>query len=372
MNYIKNILFLLLVPFTSVFAQIDLSTKQIIDDIIIYQDYNDTSLYYYAPQGLKLMTDDDGKPVFKFIQMRYTGTHAAGDQGDYRFKSLLYFKVSQHTPKKAKLDSIKTILINNGALIKDFKSITISNLKAKLVHAADEIIDSTKTISGGFFEEATTNTENTNWKERDFTMRLNNHDSQIFWEGFKSHQPTISVNYSFHTKAYSKTADSIAASGSEEFIETFEANLKENNSTKISLKEVVINAGAIPITIDTELWPDLIKKVDINQQIPPDYAVLDIYCFDFNNELRLDLYAKRVEIKATSVGGKKVTIKKTFKYNTPEVFAQTTQFIYAVKLSEPYQYRITEIFHDGNYNRTDWITKSSWNKILDITTKSEN
>lgn len=369
----RNLFVLLLITsFTFSFGQANLDTKQVIDDLIIFQDYTDASVYYYAPQGLKLVVDKAGKPSFKFIQMRYTGTRATTDQGDFRFKSLISLKVAQHLPEKTKIDSIKNVLLQRGYPVTTFKSMGLSNINAKLIHAADAFLDSTKTIANGFFEEATMPTQNTNWKERDFTIRLNNKDAQIFWEGFKSNQPTISVDYSFHAKVFSNTNRTLVVDGSEAFETAIIASIAEKDSTSIKLKEVIVNAGAIPIVIDTERWPDLIKQIDINEQIPPDYAAIDIYCYDFNNELRADLYAKRIEIKATGVGGKEVKIKKTFKYDTPEVYAQTTQFINAIKLSEPYQYRITEIFHDGSYHKTDWITKASWNEILDITTKPKH
>ena len=134
----------------------------------------------------------------------------------------------------------------------------------------------------------------------------------------------------------------------------------------------VVKAGAFEVIIDTEKWPDLISKVDINEQIPPDYAAINVYCYDFNNELRQDLAQKKIEIEATGVGGGKVTLKYTFRNNTPDIYVCDLKFPYAVRIDTTYRYRVTEITTGGYINRTEWITQGSWHEILDITSKSDN
>ncbi|CAM1371907.1 hypothetical protein [Tenacibaculum xiamenense] len=369
MSFLKNILFLAFLVPNILVAQPRSESKQVIEKLVIYQDSNNKQVFYYAPEGLHLVKDKNGKPSFKFIQMRYTGTKARGDQGKHRFRSLLQFKVAQLLPDKKRKEAIIDSLNNRGYKVSKLSPIALSNIKAILVHTA-VITDSTKNYQHGFFEN--NNVKNTTWKELDFTLRLNNEDAQIFWDNFHGNQPTISVNYSFFAKLNTKKVDDLTVSGSDEFKETMEAHLEENDSSKVQLKESIINADALSINIDTDEWPELIQQIDINEQVPPDYAALDIYCFDFNNEIRPDLYAKRIEIIATGVGGRDVKLRKTFKYNEPEIYAQTLQFINAIKLNEPYRYRITEILHDGNYNKSEWKERTTWNEILDITTKPKN
>lgn len=370
MKLLRNIFVACLVLIFKGNAQPDAASKQVINDIIIYQDYAEKERFYYVPYGLKLITDADGKPEFKFIQMRYTGTKAYDDQGTHRFRSLLNFSVSQYTPTKKERDVIIDSLQNKGINISSLQPIPVSNIQTTLVHAADaSIADSLKhTISGGFFENNSNPSRSINFKERDFTLRLNNEDAQLFWDSFQGNQPTLSVNYAYTAKLTNIKPDEFIAEGSEEFEERMEGFEIEKDSV-VQLEEVVIKSDALPIVIDTEKWPNLIKKIDINEQVPSDYAALDVYCYDFNNEIRDDLYAKRIEIKAVGVGGNDVEFKETFSSKHPDEYAKNIRFIYAVKLSEPYQYRITEIFHNGSFQRHEWETATSWHQILDITSK---
>ncbi|MDO5981471.1 hypothetical protein [Flavivirga spongiicola] len=370
MTYLQHIFMMSLVFGFNVYAQPDAASKQVINDMVLYQDYLKKNQFYYVPYGLKLITNSEGKPQFKFIQMRYTGTHAYGDQGNTRFRSLLSFSVTQNKPTNQELDQVTDSLRLKGLYVKSLKPIPISNIKAILVHAADiAMTDSLKhTVSGGYFESSTNASQNVDWKERDFTMRLNNHDAQLFSESFQGNQPTLSVNYSYSSKLTNLRSEELTVIGNEGFVESMRAFATEQDSI-LQLQEVIVKSDALPITIDIEKWPSLIKKIDINSQIPSDYAALDVYCYDFNNNIRGDLFAKRIEIKAVGVGGNDVTYTSTFNAKYPDEYAKSIQFVYAVKLKEPYQYRISEIYKDGNFNRHDWVIADSWHQILDITTK---
>ena len=355
---------------TNVKAQPDAASKQIINHMVLYQDYLKKDQFYYVPFGMKLMTNSEGKPQFKFIQMRYTGTRAYGDQGDTRFRSLLSFSVVQKKPTNKELDEVRDSLRLKGLYAKSLQPIPVSNIKATLVHAADiATVDSLKhMVSGGYFESHTSASQSIDWKERDFTMRLNNHDAQLFSESFKGNQPTLSVNYSYSSKLTNLKSEEFTVTGDKDFVEAMGTFVTDQDSI-LQLQEVIVKSDALPITIDIKKWPDLIKMIDINSQIPSDYAALDVYCYDFNNGIRDDLFAKRIEIKAVGVGGNDVTHTSTFNTKHPDEYAKSIQFIYAVKLNEPYQYRISEIYKDGNFKRHSWIIADSWHQILDITTK---
>ncbi len=352
-------------------AQVDFAAKHVIDNVVLYQDSKNKNLFYYAPYGLQLVKDDEGKPDFKFIQMRYTGTRLTGDQGAYSFKSLLRFKVANDVPSQTKRDSIKKVIKNRGTSITRLKPLPIHNLKAILIHNAENDTIA-REYTAGFFESDETTSANTYWTERDFTLRLNNDDAQLFWNGFHSNRPTMSVNYTYSSKGVNSAKDELFVSGTEEFTEEMKDRFeKEKDSLNNVLIEKVVISGAISITVDTQKWPDLTKQIDINERIPPEYAALDVYCFDFNNEISEGLYAKKVEIKAESVAGKEVVFKTTFKATAPDIYAKTIRFIYAIKLDEPYTYRTITIFNDGKLERSDWKTVENWHQILDITKQPE-
>jgi hypothetical protein len=372
MNILKYIMPSVLFVFNITIAQVDFASKRIINDVLLYQDSKIKSIFYYAPYGLQLVKNNEGKPDFKFIQMRYTGTRLSEDQGAFSFKSLLRFKVANHIPTKKQRDSIKKIIKNKGMLISKLKPLPIHNLKATLIHTAENDTVA-KEYGNGFFEGTEKVAVNTYWTERDFTLRLNNEDAQIFWTTFQKDQPTLSVNYTFSSKGLNSLENELSVSGSEEFTETMKARFQqEKDSINTILNEKIIVSGALSINVDTEKWPDLIRQIDINERIPAEYAALDVYCFDFNNDIRKDLSAKRVEIKATGVGSGKLKFKVTFRSTEPDIYAKTIKFIYAVKLNHPYSYRITEIFKDGRLERSAWEGVENWHQLLDITSKPES
>ena len=85
-NYI--IIILLIVLFGKVHAQPDQSSARQINGVEIFQDATIKNLFYYEPGNINIARNSDGKPEFKFIQTRYTGTSTGGDQGQFRFKSI--------------------------------------------------------------------------------------------------------------------------------------------------------------------------------------------------------------------------------------------------------------------------------------------
>lgn len=353
-------------------GQVDFATKSVIDDVLLYQDSKDKSIFYYAPYGLQLVKSENGKPDFKFIQMRYTGTKLTNNQGNFKFKSLLRFKVANHVPSMEKRDRIKTIIRNEGMIITKLKPLPIHNLKASLKHAAESDTVAKK-YNNGFFESAEEASANSYWTERDFTLRLNNTDAQLFWTTFQGEQPTISVDYTFFAKGLNSLNNELSVSGSETYTKAMKNRIAQNeDSINNSLNEKIVISGILSINVDTKKWPELLKQIDINERIPPDYAAIDVYCFDFNNEIRNDISAKRVEIKAKSVGNGEVDFKATFRAAEPDILAKTIRFIYAVKLNEAYSYRITEIFNDGRLKKSNWEKVKNWHQILDITSRNIN
>ena len=66
----------------------------VFNEMAVYRDHSDQQLYYYTPGKINLASSIPGKPDVKFLQMRYSGSQATGDQGKFLFKSLLQFRVN--------------------------------------------------------------------------------------------------------------------------------------------------------------------------------------------------------------------------------------------------------------------------------------
>jgi len=131
-------------------------------------------------------------------------------------------------------------------------------------------------------------------------------------------------------------------------------------------------ADAFNIEVDLDRWPDLCKQVDINSGVPPDYAALAVYCYDFQNDLRPDLYARRIEIEAEGVSGSIVKVNVTFQRSQQDLYHHRVRFPYAVRIDRPFRYRIVNIGEENGNHVSAWKVINSWTSIIDITSKVYN
>jgi hypothetical protein len=359
-------------------AQPDMARKHVFDDFVVYRDARVSGLFYYLPGDLKVATGEDGKPDFKLLLMRYTGTRAYDDQGTRRFRNLMQMKVIHGTVPGEKLLVVKQHLktLNNNPELRPFP---VKNLKTAIVYSVvgtDDQGGTTVSGEGSYFSEQTDHTSvNEYWKERSFVIRLSNESANLFWDALQNQQTILSVGYAFYSEVFNSLGTDTNISGTKDAVRIANEIMKpenENTAADTLLDMRVIKAGAFEVIIDTEKWPDLIRKVDINEQIPPDYAIINVYCYDFNNELRPDLAQKKIEIEAPGVGAGKVMLKYTFRNDMPDIYACDLKFPYAVRIDTPYRYRVTEISRGGSVTRSEWMTKDSWHEILDITSRPDN
>jgi hypothetical protein len=99
---------------------------------------------------------------------------------------------------------------------------------------------------------------------------------------------------------------------------------------------------------------------------------LTVKNYDFSENLRPELYLKKVEVAAVSVDhDKEVLVETKFSKSTPEINSHSIYFPYAVYVNQPMKYRITEITNEGDKKTFPWIEFSNCNQILDITSTSQ-
>jgi hypothetical protein len=65
-------------------AQPDMARKYVFDSVAVYRDARINTRFYYVPGDLQVAFDSDGKPDFRLLLMRYTGTTAYDDRGTNR------------------------------------------------------------------------------------------------------------------------------------------------------------------------------------------------------------------------------------------------------------------------------------------------
>ena len=327
------------------FAQPDLRKPQPVGTVSVYPDVGRTGLFYYVPGEMAIAEAANGRPDLSFLHVRYTGSAAMGDRGKTFFRSVLTFRVRLASPPATELGDARTIL---RAIAKttsiELRPLPIRRLDAALVFTP---LDAASGAEGkgvatqGHFEPAeppaspkSTPDEGT-WRERTFIVGMDPATAQMFAEALDRGRVALSVGYAVYANTIPEPQ--------------------------------LVRTGTMSITADTKRWPDLVRWLDINESVPPGYAALDVYCYDFNNELRPDLYEKQVEIEAQSVTGRPVRRLVAFQRDQQDLYARTLTFSVAVRLDRPYRYRVIEVMPDGSSKTGVWQDGRSWTEILDVT-----
>ena len=359
---------------TSALAQPDLKNSKQVGTLIVYADDRWSNLYYYAPNALTLAELFPGKPDLRVLQMRYTGTAAGGDQGHQVYRSLLSFRIRMPAITVDELQAAKRLLSPSVETI-ELRPLPIRRVEAVLVYTSlsrEAERSQPTTLPAGHFQESEeehTTPSNVYWSERIYTLSLDNDTAQVFWSAFQKGQVVLSVAYAFMADGVEDDVDNVKLTGSSELIEALEAQIRKHSSDPHQRTTVVVRAGAFAVTTDAEKWPDLFMRVDLNDRIPPGYAALDIYCYDFQKR-DIDVYEKRVDIEAEGVAGDPVRIETRFRGRQPEIYARNLRFPFAVRLDRPYRYRVVNTALDGSMTETPWQVQANWVMILDITSPS--
>ncbi|HLT71664.1 MAG TPA: hypothetical protein VKZ75_03400 [Cyclobacteriaceae bacterium] len=341
-------------------------------DVGVFPDFHDNSVFYYAPGELSLAYEPGGKPKFQLLEMRYTGSAATGNSGEKRFMNVVQFTVTMEQISAEKLEVLKQRL--GGVDIK-LRPVPIRSIEAILVAPVGDPNASTAytrvghngSFQAGSHEGAPRG--DGYWTERTFTVKLENHEAQLLWDQVDQGHLALSLAYSFYADIIPGTRGAIEVGGDKSYTDSMESRSDEMLVTDTIATVQAIRADAFPVRVDTQKWPDILKKIDLNEGIPPAYAALEVRCYDFSDDLRPDLAIKSVEIQATGVGGTAVVLPpQKFFRSQPDLNGLQIHFPYAVKLTEPFRYRVIEYTLEGTRGESPWITSDSWAGVLDITT----
>jgi hypothetical protein len=355
-------------------AQPDFKKVVEFEGIRCFMDVKDKQVAYYAPEALNLAIDEDGKPDFNFLQTRYTGSVVNSDKGETRFKSVLRFRVKMSSLPADRLSRVKKHLwpSGNGQL----KPVPISDIKTQLSFMPigdTELEDAVQLADGQFTgsDKSALNSKGQFWKEREYVVKLDNRSSQALNKAFELGQALLSLSYAFYSQGVSQLDAEIYTEGESKVLETIQSEIAANEDS-VTLERVCVRSDAFSIAIDKERWPDLFRQIDINEEVPPGYAALEVRCYDFNNELRADLFVRTIEVKAKGVGRGDVLVKASFSRKAPDVYVLYLRFPYAVRLDQPFYYRTISISDQAAPVKSDWKEQSLWSGLIDITSaKSE-
>lgn len=402
-------IFLLLLATSSVAALPDLRSARAAGPLTVYADDRRPALFYYPPGDLALAKSADNKPDLHFLQMRYTGNVSSGDRGTSITRSLLSFRVVMDGPTPAQLRAAKdalTAATRNPRI--ELRPLPISRVEAVLVYApvasaaAEAAPAPTPTpaapveqpspqtsptpapaqsLPGGHFEQADageTADGGSYWTQRIYTLSLDENGSQLLWETFQRGQVAVSIGYAFYSTGIGPDVPREELVGSPELVAELRRRLAERRASETTgaagnrTPSYLVRAGASSLAVEAKRWPELFRRVDVNQQdAPPGYAILDLYCYDFNNSLRPTLYEKQVEIEAAGVSGRPVKLLASFSRSQPDLYARTIRFPVAVRMDRPFRYRVHEVEEDGTTRASSWVERASWTEIIDVTTQAK-
>jgi hypothetical protein len=346
--------FLFLVSFSK--AQPDPNTAQRIGNVTVWADNTKAGTYYYLPGSIELAKEKNGQPAVKLLLLRYTGTTINKDVGLDRNRNILQMRLKLINPPKDELARLKSTL-----RARDLFVLPVSRLQSTIILPSLSGTD-TASASNGYFEQINAAVNNSYWDERDYTLKLDNYTAQFVKAQLDSNKLLMSLAYAFFVTTPVKI-DTGRYSGYG--LINSRVNFERNSADSVTT--VIAKADALAVYIDIKQWPDIVTKVDINERLPPAYPCLDIYCFDFNNEIRKDLYAKRVEIKAKGIANDEVIYTVQFKSATPDIYAASVKFKYAVRMDLPFYFRVTEINNEGESVQKEWIKQDNWYDRIDIT-----
>jgi hypothetical protein len=368
-----SLVFLILQPLHT-WAQPDFSSYTEFEGVRCYKDAKTTGIMYYAPGKLNMALSPEGKPDFNLLQTRYTGSYLRGDQGTSRFSSLVRFRIVMNRLSPEKYEKIRQKLwtSNQKGELRPLPIYNIATVLGFSVLSGNNGQKDSLSLNGGI---VTTENEQGEvkkglfWKEREFSLRLDDHSSQLLWNGLMNNQTILSFSYAFFSKGVNPTSADIVSDGTSLSRELVKKLKEMKDSAKTEL--FCVNADAFSFQIDQVKWPDLMQKIDVNEDIPPGYPALEVRCYDFCDNLRPDLYAKNVEFKAQAPGRGEILTRVRFDRKNPDLSVYHVRFSFAVQIGKPLLYRITEVSDEDTPYKSEWIPVESWNALIDVTSPKD-
>ena len=369
-SLISTILCLLLCFSSSLFAQPDFQHRPSYHDIGMYQDMKDSTIAYYVPGKIALVKDARGKPDFQFLRTRYFGSRKTGDRDKVKYNSFVSFQIKLSQPSSTQLTEAREA----HPQITELRPLPLQKVEARLVFTPVEKLSTQSDpiiLRGG--SELRKGGEGEIWSHRFFSLRLDQYNSQFLWKAIKENTVLVSVAYAYYAwgipsrEVYEASYQDSLPPGLAAIIEKQFPSTTDTSKTRPELVSQLISSGAVPIRIDLDHYPGLLKQLELLPGKLPSKGVIQVYCYDFNNELRSDLVQKEVRIVADGRGGQKVRTSASFVYLKPEEFVVNLELPTPVLMERPYAYQVIEHYHEGKPRYSIW-KKGSWTGILDITT----
>lgn len=302
-------------------ASPDLDSFFDIEGVRVYADHENSGEYYLSPAAPLLESRSDGSPDYGLSLYRYLGTKGTGDAGDFWVRGVLTFGIDR--PRGTGVTSkIRKALRQRGVKSPRLKSMPVSASRVTLMFADQE----------GSWEYGL------RFKTGAMVVPLDPHQSEILWDAVEAGQTLVSVSVQETLGGVRKTDDNWEPSD-------------------------ISASWVVPIEMDMAAYPNHFQKMDLGGRMKMGYTGLDVFCFDFIEDLEENLYAKIVEV-AIPAPGRNLIETVTFKDDGE--YRSRIEFKLAKDLDQPYRYRISHVWQDGSRDVGEWHEKEG-ETLLDIT-----
>ena len=309
-------------------AKPDLENYRDVAGVRIYRDHKRAETWYLTPAVPQLALGEDQCPAYGFDLFRYYGRQATGDKDSFWAHGVLSLTVSRQRPPQ-QLKRIRRDLQASGIKYPKLRSMPISGGDIRLLFAGQSLQWQ----------------QGSRWSGGTFTLPLDAEAAQLLWQAVELGQLQVSLVVE----------------------EQFSGVRLGDTSDPTWLEESVTNSWTLPVDLDRDRYPDHFRRTDLSGRMAHGYTGLDVFCFDFLENLVPDLYAKIVEVAIPTAGRDLI---ETVTFRESGDYRARIDFSLSRNLDEPYRVRITEVFQDGRRQVGPWQLKQGDN-LLDITSYRE-
>ena len=303
----------------------NLDVYQDIQGVRAYQDQQQKNLWYLAPAAPEIGQNQDNTPDYGLDVFRYHGRKGTGDQGSFLVRGILSVAVERKRPSAVTTATRKT-LGNSGIKKPRLRSMPVSGAEIKLM----------------FADQGASWQQKSRWTGKQILLPLTPEMTEALWESVENGQTLMSLVV-------------------EEQLSGKRLVDKEWQDAEIS------SSWTLPIEMDMAAHPTKFRKTDLGGRMSHGYTGIDVFCFDFIEELDPNLYAKMVRV-AIPTTGRDLIEEITFRDDGQYRFR--IDFKYAKGMDWPYRVQIVRIMRDGKRETSPWIKKQG-ESMLDITAYRE-
>jgi hypothetical protein len=332
----------------------DFAIRYRVGEVELVGDSERPFVAYVIPLPLVLLGSETAgeQAGAELFLTRYTGSAGHGDSGEHFVRSLLRFRITTPSHASDALDAARReMALRRNRPDLRLAALPIVRTEATLI--ARGVEGDFSELAEGFFEPVH-RAETTVFTEREYIMPLTPLTAEAFAAAFERRGLVVSLAYKLWTEGLrADRSDHVSTP----------ATPNEADEAK-PVRLLALN-DTLPVAVTS------VKRVELDLGSPPDYPSLRVYCFDFTDNLRNDLFLKEVEFDAAGVAGGRTRYTVEFSRDAPAATVRSVRFPFAVDVAQPYRFRIAEVLLDGRKSEGEWQTRENWAAIIDITSTAD-